>query len=227
MNVYLASPKSRHDSEYLIGMSVLLSYSHWEKSIADFVPTFRRVLIDSGAFGELSGKKIDVEAYRDWSEPWRITADAIAGLDDIQGDWRRSLKNYERVPWGFPTIHDTDPPELLTDLVELAKERGRWIGIGLKPPREGKERFVRWACDQMPDPLHVHGWALRRYTYVRRLNSVDSTDWIHSMLKLKGMAELRHLTTGECLEIVVKRYQRWQREIRDPQSLPLLGELSL
>lgn len=228
MNVYLASPSNRHDSEYLAGMSVLVSYAQWRECVAEHVRTFRRVLVDSGAFSELTGKaKVDIEAYREWSEPWRITADAIAGLDDIRGDWRRSLKNYERIPWGFPTIHDSDPPELLADLVAMAKDRGRWIGIGLKPPREGKERFVRWACDQIPDGIHVHGWALRRYTYIRRLDSVDSTNWLHQMLELKGMCQLEHLTTGECLDIIVKRYQRWEREIREPKVLPLLEELSV
>jgi hypothetical protein len=225
LNVYLASPSNRHDAEYLKGMSVLVSFAQWRKCIAEHIHTFRRVLVDSGAFSELTGKaKVDVAEYREWSEPWRMTADAIAGLDDIRGDWRRSLKNYEQIPWGFPTIHDTDPPELLSDLVSLARERGNWLGIGIKPPREGKERFVRWACDHIPDGIHIHGWALRRYTYIRRLDSVDSTNWMHQMIELKSLRQLEHLTTGECLEIIVKRYQRWRRVIQDevPQ-----GELEL
>ena len=84
---------------------------------------------------------MDLGAYREWAERWKGHADAIAGLDDIRGDWRRSMLNYEQMPLGFPTFHDTDPWELLPDLVALARERGRWLGVGLKPPREGKEHY--------------------------------------------------------------------------------------
>jgi hypothetical protein len=205
-------------------MPVLVCFSQWRPGMAEYQPTFSRILVDSGAFSELTGRaKVDIGEYRDWSQRWRITADAISGLDDIGGDWRRSLANYEAIPWSFPTIHDTDPPELLRDLVALSRDRGQWLAIGLKPPREGKERFVRWVCDNVPEDLHVHGWALRRYTHIRRLDSVDSTDWIKSVLDLHRVPQLNHLTPSEKLEIIVKRYQRWTREIREPQPESQIG----
>jgi hypothetical protein len=218
--VYLASPDNRLQAEAAVGMPVLLSFSlakgkAWMER--EYTPAFRRILIDSGAYSELNtGKRIDLAEYADWAPRWAGHADAVAGLDDISGDWRRSLANYEAFPGGFPTFHDTDPPQLLDELIPMARERGRWIGLGLKPPREGKERWVRDAVARIPDDFHVHGWAMRRYTHVRRLDSVDSTNWWRDAMDLRVLPLCRHLTYGECLDIVVKRYQRWERTIRDP-----------
>lgn len=218
MIVYLASPNTQQQAEHVAGMPVLLSYACYSDWLdKGYQQSFSRLLIDSGAYSEFtSGTKIDLSAYADWSQRWVGHADAIAGLDDIAGDWRRSLRNYEAFPLGFPTFHESDPPELLDDLVALARGRGRWIGLGLLPPRDGKERWVRAALERIPDGLHVHGWAMRRYTHCRRLDSVDSTNWWRDAMKLRTMNDLSHLTYGECLDIVVKRYQRWTRQIVEP-----------
>lgn len=218
MLVYLASPNTQQQAEHVAGMPVLLSYACYSDWLGKgYQQSFDRILIDSGAFSEFSsGKKIDLTAYAEWAERWDGHADAVAGLDDIAGDWRRSLRNYEAFPLGFPTFHESDPPELLDDLVAMAKERTRWIGLGLLPPRAGKEKWVRAALDRIPDGLHVHGWAMRRYTHCRRLDSVDSTNWWRDAMKLRTMNDLSHLTYGECLDIVVKRYQRWTRRIVEP-----------
>jgi hypothetical protein len=206
-------------------MPVLLSYACWGKWLDQYQPTFGRILIDSGAFSELTGRaKVDLGAYREWSQRWNGHADAVAGLDDIGGDWRRSLVNYETFPGGFPTFHEADPPELLPDLVAMAHERRQWIGLGLTPPRGGKERRVRWACDHIPDDIHVHGWAMREYTHVRRLDSVDSTNWWREAMELMGLRLTAHLTYAECLEITVKRYRRWKRVVRDAE--PTLLEVA-
>lgn len=223
MIIYLASPNTQQQAEHACEMPVLLSfacYSDWQDR---YQQTYDRILIDSGAYSEFSsGKKIDIGAYIEWSQRWTDHADAIAGLDDISGDWKRSLENYERFPIGFPTFHESDPVELLDDLIAMAKERSGWIGLGLLPPRDGKERWVRDACERIPDEIHVHGWALRRYTHVRRLDSADSTNWWRDAMKLRTIPDLAHMTYGECLEIVVKRYQRWTRNIRDEQPQGML-----
>lgn len=205
--VYLSSPGNQMHGDHLAGMPVLLSYATYSPWLADYAPSFRCILIDSGAYSELnSGKVVDGEAYRDWCQQWHW-ADAVAGLDDIRGDWRRSLANYERYG-GFPTIHDTDPPELLADLIPLARERGGWIGIGLLPPRHNKGEWVRDTLERIPDDLHVHGWALRLYADTS-LDSTDSTNWFRDAHKLKNA--LPFLTPAECVEIIVKRYQREPR----------------
>ncbi len=59
---------------------------------------------------------------------------------------------------------------------------------------------------------------MRAYTHCRRLDSVDSTNWWRDAMALRTMADLSHLTYGECLDIIVKRYQRWKRVIRDAES---------
>lgn len=224
MIVYLASPNTQQQAEHAAGMPVLLSFAIYSAWMDRYQASFKRVLIDSGAFSELTGAaKIDIGEYREWSQRWFDHADAIAGLDDIRGDWRRSMTNYREIPWGFPTMHDTDPPELLPELIAMARERNRWIGLGLKPPRSGKEKWVRWACEQIPDDLHVHGWALREYTRVRRIDTVDSTNWWRDAMALRK--ELPWLTYGECLEIICKRYERWDRVIEDVNSTQ--GELEL
>jgi hypothetical protein len=215
--VYLASPRTQQQAEHVAGMPVLLShalYSDWLDK--GYQQSFSRVLIDSGAWSEFnSGVKVDVGKYAEWSKRWLGHADAIAGLDDISGDWRRSMANYERMPHGFPTFHETDPPELLRELVAMASQRGQWLGIGLVPPREGKEQWVRETLSRIPDGIHVHGWALRRYTHCRRLDSTDSTNWWRDAMKIRSIPELAHLHYGECMEIVVKRYQRWNRTFNE------------
>lgn len=220
MIVYLASPNTQQQAEHVSGMPVLLSYAIYNDWLnKGYQQSFKRILIDSGAYSELnSGKKIDLGKYTEWAEMWADHADAIAGLDDIGGDWKRSLRNYEQMPRGFPTFHDTDPHELLDDLIPMARERGRWIGIGLQPPREHKDIFVRETLKRIPDDLHVHGWALRAYTHCRRFDSVDSTNWWRDAMDMRAMPLTRHLSYGECLEIVVKRYQREQRTIIDPSK---------
>ena len=220
MRVYLASPGNQIQASTLDDMPVLLSFAGYSPFLDRYQQCFSRILIDSGAFSELnSGKKIDGEAYKDWCQRWEGHVDAVAGLDDISGDWRRSLQNYEQFG-GFPTMHDTDPDSLLDDLIELARERGNWIGIGLLPPRHGKEDWIRRTCDRIPDDIHVHGWALRTYTDIRRLDSVDSTNWWRDAMKIRR--DLPWLNFHEALEIIVKRYKRWQRIIKDKGScLPL------
>ena len=187
MLIYLASPRTQQQAQAVADMPVLLSYACWSDWLdKGYQQTFRRVLIDSGAFSEFStGERIDLAAYADWAQRWVGHADAIAGLDDISGDWRRSLANYQVFPGGFPTYHESDPPELLDDLIGLAQERRQWLGLGLIPPREGKERWVREALARIPEGLHVHGWALRRYTHCRRLDSADSTNWWRDAMDLR------------------------------------------
>lgn len=217
MQVYLASPNTQQQAEHCSGMAVLLSFALFKPWMWQYQPSFSRILIDCGAWSVLnSGAEIDRGAYRDFGGLWRNHADAVAGIDDIGGDWRKSMANYAAIPWTFPTIHDSDPPELLPELVAMAQERMTWLGIGLVPPREGKESFVRWVCDNVPEGLHLHGWALRRYTHIRRLNSVDSTNWWRDAMKLRQ--QLPWLTYGECLDLMVRKYQRWTRQIRDVET---------
>lgn len=229
MLVYLASPNTQQQAEHASDMPVLLSYACYSDWQDRYQASYRRILIDSGAYTEFTtGRKIDIGKYADWAARWTGHADAIAGLDSIKGDWRQSLKNYEKFPAGFPTFHETDPPELLSELIPMARERGGWIGLGMLPDTRRKragEGWLRNACEQIPEGIHVHGWAMRAYTHIRRLDSVDSTNWWRDAMKLRTIPDLEHLTYGECLSIVVKRYQRWTRTLEPEGSadMPLFS----
>jgi len=221
---YLASPNSQVQAAAVAGMPVLLSCAIYAPWMDKYQASFGRVLIDSGAYSELnSGKVVDLDRYADFIARWTDRADAIAGLDDIRGDWRRSLKNYER--GGFPTFHDTDPEELLPDLIQLARERGGWLGIGVLPPRQGKREWLQRTLARIPNDIHIHGWALRLYRDEPRLDSVDSTSWWRKSLGLRLMKPLEHLTNAECLEILVKQYQRERRKLRAPIQSNAQGSL--
>jgi hypothetical protein len=220
--IYLASPGNQQQAEQVAGMPVLLSYALYDPFLDKYQHAFGRLLIDSGAYSAFnSGQKIDVAAYAEWSRRWDGHADAVAGLDDIAGDWRQSLRNYEAMDNGFPTIHDSDPPELLKDLIPIAQARGGWLGVGLEPPRQGKERFVRWVCDNVPEDLHIHGWALRAYAHIRRIDSMDSTNWWRDAFKVRR--DLPWLTYGEALQIIVKRYQREARMFKEDSQAELFS----
>lgn len=203
-------------AHFCAGMPVLLSFAVAGRSrwIWDYIPSFGRVLVDSGAYSELTGAaKVDLAEYVDWKDrlPW---CDAWAGLDDISGNWRRSLENYKA--GGFPTIHEADPIELLDELVPMARERGGWIGLGLTPPRHGKEATVRAILECIPDDLHVHGWACQGYAHLPRFDSFDSTNWFRDSWKIKNQCPW--LTPAECVEVIVKRYQRQGRMVESPTT---------
>lgn len=228
MIVYLASFSTQQQAEHASGMPVLFSFAGYRKWMDSYQPTFSRLLIDSGAYTEFtSGKKVDLARYRDWARRWKGHADAVAGLDNISGDWKRSLANYEAFPEGFPTFHETDPPELLPDLAAMARERGGWLGVGILPATRAARKGETWLRDtlaRVPDDLHVHLWAGRAYTHVRRVDTTDSTNWWRDAMALRAIPDLDHLTYGECLEIVIKRYQRWKRDVRGERSPSLFGE---
>ncbi len=214
VTVFLASPQSRFQAHFLVDMPVLVSFALWKKWLSRFQQSWGPMLLDSGAFSEFTGgAKVDLDAYADFVAEWGWRCEAVAGLDDISGNWRRSLKNYERL--GFPTMHNSDPPELLKDLIPIARERGSWIGLGVKPEnghREYAEGWIERTLDLIPPDLHVHGWAMRGFLGYRRINSVDSTNWYRDAHKVLARGiPLPWLTEGEAIEIVIKRYKREKR----------------
>lgn len=219
MTVYLSSPTTQLQCSLLRDMPVLISFATWSPMINLYQSSFSQILIDSGAFSEFkSGKAIDLDEYRDWSEQWRERADAIAGLDNISGDYRISLKNYARIPWSFPTFHYSDPPELLNELTAIALERDNWLGIGLVPPVHAKRNFLERTLDEIPASIKAHVFSGREYAYLARIDSTDSTNWWRSAARLMANADTRHLTPAECMDIVVKRHQRWKRTLKPNEA---------
>jgi hypothetical protein len=211
LKAFFASPRTQQQADAVKGLPVLLSYATWAPWLAKgYVSSFSSLLIDSGAYSEHTGAAtVDLSMYLAWKDqfqPHHVAA--WAGLDDINGNWKRSLSNYRR--GGFPTMHDEDPDELLEDLIPIAREAGGWIGIGLKPPRHGRENWLKRTLDRMPDDLHVHGFALRAYSYLPRLDSVDSTTWIFDAMRVR-QHNGAFMTYGEAIDIVVNRIVRVPR----------------
>lgn len=206
-------------ADYLRGMPVLLSYAVSGRSdwLRDYIPSFGPLLIDSGAFSEFnSGKRVDRDAYAEWAEPFRPVVDAVAALDDIRGDWERGLENWRAYSWMFPTFHDSDPWEALETILSV---RPKWLGLGMVP-KNGQRTNERWLAETLERltdyPGHVHGWALRGFTGYERLDSVDSTNWFRDSWQVRN--DYPWLTPAECVEIVVKRYQRERRLIAVPRK---------
>lgn len=217
MIVYLASPKSGAHAEGMRGCDVLLSYSEWGPYLESYIPSFGKILIDSGAFKEFTtGKKVELSAYKEWALGWLTRAQAVAGLDDLSGDWKRSLANYEAFPEGFPTYHITDPPELLADLVSLAQQRKQWLGLGMSGRQKQRERakhtWLTETLERIPPGIHVHGWALGAYADHRRLDSIDSTRWLGVMQDLGNHHITRYLTPGERVQVASVYLSRRARD---------------
>jgi len=209
------------------GVPVLISFALFNPWHERYVPSFERVLLDSGAYSaHTTGVELDVSEFAEFAERWRDVADAVACLDSISGDWREGWRNMEAMPdgLGFPTFHDSDPPELLEDLISAARERGGWIGVGLVPEtRHTRSRWLEETLDRIPLDLHVHGWACRRFWNThRRLDSVDSTNW--TLDGRKVLDACPWLTPAEATEIVVKRYRRERRTLPTAQTPNLFSK---
>ena len=214
LRTFISSPGNQLQADLCRGLDTLVSFAAWRKNkwldSGGFMSSFGCLLLDSGAFSVHQGAAVDLGEYREWVAHYPF-AIAHAGLDDISGNWRRSLQNYEAFPTSFPTFHDTDPPELLLDLCAMARERGGWLGVGLQPPRSGREQFLKRTIARIKsagcDDLHVHGWALGRYAWI---DGIDSTDSTHAWLE---QGKIRNalgpwLTAAEALKLAVLKVQR-------------------
>jgi hypothetical protein len=193
-------------------MPVLVSFAAYSPFLkrGGYMSSFSHLLLDSGAYSELnSGIRVDLGKYVEWAAEFPY-ADAWAGLDDISGDYKRSMANYLR--GGFPTFHNSDPEDLLPELIAMAQEGDGWIGIGLTPPRYGYEPWLRRTLERIPAGLHVHGWALGRYTSIPRLDSFDSTHaWIEWQKIRNSLGSWA--TSAECMELAVKKVKRQARSV--------------
>lgn len=224
LTVYLGSPRTQQQAHSANGMPVLLSYPLYSKWMDGYLASYDRVLVDSGAFSELnSGVSVDLDGYAEFSKSMLSVphVDACACLDDIRGDWRRGLRNWESMPWTFPVFHDSDPPEALEAILERVFDDGRprWIGLGMVPPRRSADWLDQTlsTLEKRAPGLHVHGFALRGHLdrllkHRGRSVSVDSVNWILDVRKILDSPLTRHLTPAEALDIIVKRYRRDGRQ---------------
>jgi hypothetical protein len=214
---FFSSPRNQMQAHALRGCNVLFSFAlrFPMLEVPPWRESFAQILIDSGAYSVMArGVTVDIAAYGEYAQVWSGRAAAIAGLDDISGDWKQSLKNYEAVPCSFPTFHDSDPEGLLPELIAMAQERGTWIGLGVVPKggrtcnRRHARHWVARTVERIPAGLHVHGWALGGCASI--VDSYDSTNWMLDCRKV--LAACPWLTPAEALDLIVLRDIRRSRQ---------------
>lgn len=221
MRVFFSSPRTQQQAEHLASRPVLLSFTTWAPWLSKgYVSSFDRLLLDSGAFSALnSGQIVDNSRYREWVEAFAPTpggyVNAFASLDSIDGDYRKSIKHLDEFPGSFPTFHPgSDPPELVDDLIPYAEaSHGKFMGIGVVPGRHGSRHGwhseIADVLEKIPAHIHVHGWALRIYSYFPRIDSSDSTTWWQDAQAIRK--QVPWLSFGEALDIAILRIERTGR----------------
>ena len=182
-------------------------------------PTFASLMLDSGAFSEMTtGKPVDLAEYIAFASEHQAAYDTIVNLDVISGEVTeridRSAKNLQAMRDAgidaLPVWHQGEPWSVLTDLASCGR-----VGVGLQRPFRGIDEVLDGVFSRLPSSVRVHGFALanERYTGRYPFDSVDSATWVHELRALsalsgQGSEVLQFLTQGELLKLVVLKYQR-------------------
>jgi hypothetical protein len=163
---------------------------------------FRYVILDSGAFTELSQRKrgkevkIDVEAYAQFAVENQHLFQWCANLDDIEGDIVRSNKNLkflqERGVSAVPVYHEGEPLHQLRFCLDQAHAGLGILAVGGQRPNgslvpSNVVKMLDWLAPFTErEGLLLHGFGMTRYATDAcpcreegyPLDSVDSTTWI-------------------------------------------------
>lgn len=221
MIVYLATPATQLHAEMMAGCDVLESFALKATSawMVRYRPTFRRIMLDSGAFSEMtSGKAVSLEAYCDYAVEHAKAYDEIVNLDVISGDVgarvdasKRNLRRMRDAGLDpLPVFHQGEPWSVLTELAECGR-----IGLGFQRPIKCAEEYLDGCFSRLPASVKVHGFAMAGEKYTGRypFHSVDSATWWHelkALMAIQGQASdvLQYMTSGELLRMVILKYQR-------------------
>ena len=99
---------------------------------------------------------------------------------------------------------------MLPELIAIAREQGNnWLGIGLLPPRTGREDWLVRTLERIPDDIRLHGWALWRYQHLG-FTSFDSTHVYREIPKV--LHACPWLTPAEALDLLVLKVERMSRQ---------------
>lgn len=221
MIIYLATPATQLQAECMAGMHVLESFAlkAREPWMVRYRPTFAGMMLDSGAFSEMtSGKPVDLGAYIAFCQEHRAGYDAIVNLDVIAGDVTARVDagkaNLQRMRDAginaMPVFHQGEPWSVLGELAGVGH-----VGLGLQRPIRCAEDFLDNCFQRIEPAVRVHGFAMANEKYTGRypFHSVDSATWVHelralSALEGQGSDVLRYLTQAELLRLVVTKYRR-------------------
>jgi hypothetical protein len=189
---------------------------------------FRGVILDSGAFTELSERKkgrefkVSVEEYGAFAAANAEHFAWITNLDDIEQDVDRSNRNQAYLEGlglqVVPVFHEGETAEQLARVIEAGRRNGGRIALGAQRPkgslRPTKVReFLRAILPQIPGDLAVHGFGFVRYAAEGfELASADSTTWIAEACKVFRAGATR--TRGAAFQITADSYGKRLRPVR-------------
>ena len=225
MIIYLASPTTQLQAEMMAGCDVLESFAiaATNRWAVRYRPTWRRVMLDSGAFSEMTtGKPVDFGTYLDFAQEHASGYDEIVNLDVISGEvsarvdaGKRNLQAMRDAGLDpLPVFHQGEPWSVLEELASCGK-----VGLGFQRPIACADEFLSGCFSRIPSSCRVHGFAMANARYTGRypFASVDAATWWHevnAILSVRGQASdaLEYLTVGEILrDIVIRKYERLPR----------------
>lgn len=234
MRFYLATPATQLHAEVMAGCYVLESFAI--KATAPWMvryrPTFAGMMLDSGAFSEMTtGVAVDIAEYIEFCQRHGRAYDEIVNLDVISGDVTArvdaSARNLQRMRDAnldpMPVFHQGEPWSVLTDLAACGR-----VGLGFQRPIRNADEYLSGCFSRLPSSVRVHGFAMANEKYTGRypFASVDSATWWYELKALsaisgQGSDVLQYLTQAELLRLVLTKYQRM------PFATAWAGETSL
>lgn len=233
MIVYFAGVNQIHFCERFMGRHVLESFADVRPLFGRYRATFASMVLDCGAYSELTtGVSIDLGEYAAFCEAHGDFYEWVASVDSIRGGVSENLSNWrtlmDRDIDAMPTFHQGEPISLIR---EYCSDSSR-LGLGFQRPIKNERAFLDEAFAHIPPHVRVHGWAMTNYTASYPFASVDSTSWLHELKALRVTQTTQqgepfaHLTDGELIEIIQKRYDRLPR-MKKWQVRPYSKQLAL
>ena len=229
MIVYFAGVNQIHFCEAFRGRHILESFADQRPLFGRYRATFAGVGLDCGAF---SDKSIDIGAYAAFVHEHGEFYDWVASLDSIRGGVSENLSNWQdlrdRGINAMPTFHQGEPIAILRAYCEQSAR----VALGFQRPIQNARAFLDEAFSNIPPHVKVHGWAMTNYTARYPFASVDSTSWLHELKALRATQTTQqgepfaHLTDGELIDIIQKRYDRLPR-MKLWQARPYSKQLGL
>ncbi len=190
--IHFAGVNTRGLAEATKGQDILMSYADvkkdpgfwgWMKPLLER-GHFRSVILDSGAFTELSQRKrgnefkVGVEEFATFAAEHQHLFTWVANLDDIEGDVERSNANFAALRAAgvknlVPVFHEGESDEQLRHCLALALSGRKALAVGCQRPKgrlvpRNVVRFLRSLFAKLGemDPkgwVELHGFGLTRY----------------------------------------------------------------
>ncbi len=214
--IHFAGVNTRPLAEATKGQDVLVSYADVKKSPAFWTwmrplvagGHFRHVILDSGAFTELSQRKlgkvfkVSIDEYAAFAAEHQDLFTWVANLDDIEGDTVQSNANLQTLQDAgvrnvVPVYHEGEDVEQLAYCIDAARAGRGILAVGCQRPKgslipRNVVKFLGWLFTELDNrganDLTVHGFGLTRYASSAcpcngpargfPFDTTDTTTWI-------------------------------------------------